>query len=804
MATEQENLVLNVTLVDNASAGLDKLNQQLKQLGGEQHSSAQSKLRTNFAGVQNAIKPLVGDFSRLSTTMGNVTKSAMSMIPALTGVGTAVLGVSGVLMAALIPIKRFASEMTDLGQLARETGFNAASIKIFREEFGKLFGSQGIALADTTLRGLQRSMTDILNPASKLRQELEQGARHTPEMRENMDKLIGRLKEAAQKGDATEFFNIFEEGMDNIRKNISDMPNRGPVVAAQWVNDLNKLAGIPEAVAATHIKLKGPTEEAIRNTQALIEQSTQLTRSFNSMSVSVGKISESLSAIVLGFGPVVKGAQLLADAMERIAAAADRWARTRSGNLTPEEKAEQEKLTNDIFKNAPQYPGRGLPPPATPQRFSGGGANDNTKLIEEENKRMSELTAEIKRLTDLMMVPTDKPQGSAFHNTPRGGAKGESNPMKIPAGVKQPGGGAAAEAREPVDLSSPPPGAMTALELAGRHLGAHELRDTAKLQQFMKDQGFEVNPKTTAWCATYANSVLAATGFKTSSPLAKEGAAAGSFLNNPEFKPASVEDIESGYGTYVGVVKGQSPRTHVEGKHVGLLTGETRINPQTGKLEIRMRGGNQPEQEGGAYSGEGRVVSDRWFEADKLHLRRAPATDTAKDQEIAQNFSASGPLDEVPEGNGLSFAQRAKAQRQRNKFLSGSPMSTNIEDRRFIDPDSLDETVNEHIPGRDFTNVTPGNVMNRIFKRDLGNQLGLDDISSDRKILDRTMGGEISNHRVEGSADIEVNVKRSGNGNSKPSTLFKMPKMERQSSGTPASRGPAEDISGGENSGIYT
>src|SRR5580765_6407702 len=103
MATEQENLVLNVTLVDNASAGLDKLNQQLKQLGGEQQSSAHTKLRTNFTGVQNAIKPLVGDFSRLSTSMAGVTKSAMTMIPAIAGVGTAVLGVSGVLMAALIP-----------------------------------------------------------------------------------------------------------------------------------------------------------------------------------------------------------------------------------------------------------------------------------------------------------------------------------------------------------------------------------------------------------------------------------------------------------------------------------------------------------------------------------------------------------------------------------------------------------------------------------------------------------------------------------------------------------------------------
>src|SRR4051812_15220585 len=108
MATEQENLVLNVTLVDNASAGLDKINTQLKQFGGEQQQSNQNKLRTNFSGLQNAIRPLAGDFSRLGTSLTGVAKAATTAIPAITGVGTAVLGVAGILSAALIPIKKFA------------------------------------------------------------------------------------------------------------------------------------------------------------------------------------------------------------------------------------------------------------------------------------------------------------------------------------------------------------------------------------------------------------------------------------------------------------------------------------------------------------------------------------------------------------------------------------------------------------------------------------------------------------------------------------------------------------------------
>jgi hypothetical protein len=641
-----------------------------------------------------------------------------------------------------------------------------------------------------------------------------------------MDKLIAKLKEAAQKGDTTEFFNTFEEGMDNIRKNISDMPDKGPVVAAEWVANLNKLAGIPEAVAATHAKLKGPTEEAIKNTDALIKQSTDLTRSFNSMAVSVGKIGGAISAIALGFGPVVRGAQLLADALERIANAAERWSRSRTGNLTPEEQAEQKKLTDDIFKGAPQYPGRGVPPPVTPQSQSqspNNGANANeaskAKLIEEENKRMADLAAEIKRLVDLTMVPTDKPQGNAFHNTPKGGAKGESNPMLLPANEKQPGGGAASEARQ--DPFTPPPGGATALEFAKQHLGIHEIANRPLLEKFFRDNHYPLQA-TAAWCAVYANSVLSQTGHATSASLDAKvsGAAAGSFLTNPDFKSATFEDVESGYGTYMGILKGKSPRTGQEGVHVGFLTGESRFNPKTGKLEYRMRGGNQPESDentGERASGEGRVVSDIWYEADKLHLRKAPSSadelasiGIKPDVQVAQKFGENLTGDDLP---GMGFSQRAKYRRMQGRYLPNSPLSTNIEDRRRIDltgdpgglegTGSMDDEASEAQWQEDLKGFGLP-ARSRRGKSRLEDQLGIGSINPDRSVLDKTMGNEVSNHKVEGSADIEVNVKRSGKANDKVSSLFKMPRMERQSSGTPASHGPPEDISGGANSGIYT
>ena len=262
------------------------------------------------------------------------------------------------------------------------------------------------------------------------------------------------------------------------------------------------------------------------------------------------------------------------------------------------------------------------------------GQPSELAFVQEQSERLSLLTGEVNKLNEflqpelmkMLLAGTGRP---AHHNKPRGGAVGESNPEKPPVGMEQPGGGSPSEAVDP--FATPTRDDVTALEFAKQHLGMHEIANKAKLEKFFKDNNYPL-AASAAWCAVYANSVLQATGHETSAPINApkvSGAAAGSFLQNPDYKPATFEDVESGYGTYVGILKGESPRTHIEGVHVGILTGESRYNPKTGKLEYRMRGGNQPVSDansGERASGEGRVVSDIWYEADKLHLRKAPSS----------------------------------------------------------------------------------------------------------------------------------------------------------------------------------
>ena len=91
-------------------------------------------------------------------------------------------------------------------------------------------------------------------------------------------------------------------------------------------------------------------------------------------------------------------------------------------------------------------------------------------LLEDLNDKQTDLISEEKRLVENLQFLNAILSGESgmggqkptFHNSPQGGAEGESNPVQIPDDAPQPGGGAQAEARKPRTASSggpaiPPP-----------------------------------------------------------------------------------------------------------------------------------------------------------------------------------------------------------------------------------------------------------------------------------------------------------------------------------------------------------
>ena len=164
----------------------------------------------------------------------------------------------------------------------------------------------------------------------------------------------------------------------------------------------------------------------------------------------------------------------------------------------------------------------------------------------------------------------------------------------------------------------------SAVDLAMTQLGLHERRDRADIIRYLDKGGAGMDPARAAWCAQFVNSTLAQTGIKgTGSP------AAGSFTRWGT-SVGSAADVQSGD---VGVVRGKSPRTGLEGKHVGFLTGEKKYDRAGNVTHLEMLGGNQGQDN----------VNKRWYSASALHLRRA-ILDQGNNREIAQRVRGDGQI----------------------------------------------------------------------------------------------------------------------------------------------------------------
>lgn len=139
-------------------------------------------------------------------------------------------------------------------------------------------------------------------------------------------------------------------------------------------------------------------------------------------------------------------------------------------------------------------------------------------------------------------------------------------------------------------------GAGDAVGVGKKFIGMNEYSDTKVLASYL---GADVRGRSNAWCARFVNRTLADAGGKgTGSAVANSFQKWGSAINPPDVKRNDVLLQTHGLGY------------NQPGGHVGLATGETRIN--NGRLQIKMLAGN-----------DGDAVRERWIDADKnLMVRR--------------------------------------------------------------------------------------------------------------------------------------------------------------------------------------
>ncbi len=142
-------------------------------------------------------------------------------------------------------------------------------------------------------------------------------------------------------------------------------------------------------------------------------------------------------------------------------------------------------------------------------------------------------------------------------------------------------------------------GAAAAVDVAKKFNGMGE--DNAGYGTLKKFMGTEIRGAQNAWCADFVNSSLKAVGMKgTGSRVANSFLGWGQGVDAKDVMKGDVLVEHRGKG-----LNGQ-------GGHVGMATGNTRVNPRTGELEIESIQGNTSNK-----------VKTEWERASKLAVRRS-------------------------------------------------------------------------------------------------------------------------------------------------------------------------------------
>ncbi|MBR0753511.1 hypothetical protein JQ604_15085 [Bradyrhizobium jicamae] len=204
MATEQEELRLTVNLADNASAGLAKLNEEIKQLGSGASQRHVEKFKRETSELTAKIKGMTGEVGEAFKGLG--------MLRSGLAAGAAGLALFGFEIAkqskALI---EYADKIRSVNQQARQFGVNPAQLKDVTEQL-QAFGISAEESA-ASIGAISGKVAELQRQGSQLRLHMLQQAGPGREAVENMQRFLDRLTSAKTVADQ---LNIIREGGEQV------------------------------------------------------------------------------------------------------------------------------------------------------------------------------------------------------------------------------------------------------------------------------------------------------------------------------------------------------------------------------------------------------------------------------------------------------------------------------------------------------------------------------------------------------------------------------------------------------------
>jgi hypothetical protein len=212
MATEQEELRLTVTLADNASAGLEKLQAQIKELGGGGGAGGNKhveKLNEGTKALTETVMKMTGSFGEAFKSLGMLRLGFIG--------GVAGLAAFGYEMAKQIKdLGEYTDKLRGLGQLGKDIGVDPGAIKNISEQL-KVFGVSA-EQAEASLTKFAQRMAELQRDP-RVRLGILQQTATDPRAQADMNARIDALNKAVTIEDKA---NIARQMYENIKKNARD------------------------------------------------------------------------------------------------------------------------------------------------------------------------------------------------------------------------------------------------------------------------------------------------------------------------------------------------------------------------------------------------------------------------------------------------------------------------------------------------------------------------------------------------------------------------------------------------------
>ncbi len=208
MATEQEELRLTVTLADNASAGLEKLQAQIKELGGGGAGGNKhvEKLNEGTKALTETVMKMTGSFGEAFKSLGMLRLGFIG--------GVAGLAAFGYEMAKQIKdLGEYTDKLRGLGQLGKDIGIDPGAIKNISEQL-KVFGVSA-EQSEASLTKFAARMAELQRDP-RVRLGILQQTATDPRARADMNARIDALNRAVTIEDK---LNIARQMFENIRQN---------------------------------------------------------------------------------------------------------------------------------------------------------------------------------------------------------------------------------------------------------------------------------------------------------------------------------------------------------------------------------------------------------------------------------------------------------------------------------------------------------------------------------------------------------------------------------------------------------